>query len=92
MASSPKFSVEQITHSVKSLPVLKRVMLGIVALGVPAIFAFLLVQSREPEFGLLFSQLREADAAQVVEKLREQKIPYRLSGGGANVLVPARLW
>ena len=88
MASNPRFSIEQITQSVKTLPFLRRVILGVVALGVPALFAFLLLQSREPDYGLLFSQLDEADAAQVVEKLREQKVRFRLGAGGSSVMVP----
>ena len=88
MADGAKFSIEQITESLKALPLAKRLVLGLAALGVPLAFAFLLMQGKEPEFGLLFSQLKEADGGLVVEKLREQKIPFRLSGGGANVLVP----
>lgn len=45
--------------------------------------------SSRTEYGVLFSQLNETDAASVVAQLRQQKIPYRLSDGGATVEVPA---
>jgi flagellar M-ring protein FliF len=88
MADDSKALIDQIIGSLKTLPMAKRIVLGLVALGVPLAFSFLLMQGSEPDFGLLFSQMREQDAAQVVEKLREQKIPFRLEAGGANIMVP----
>lgn len=42
-----------------------------------------------PEYVLLYSGLDEPTAAQVTDKLRDQKVPYKLGGGGSVVMVPA---
>jgi flagellar M-ring protein FliF len=41
------------------------------------------------EYRVLFSELAEADAAAIVERLQESNTDYRLANGGATILVPA---
>lgn len=41
----------------------------------------------QPEYQLLFSNLSQEDASLIVEKLKEKRIPYKISGAG-SVLVP----
>ncbi len=41
------------------------------------------------EYGVLFSDLKPADAQTIVEKLKAQSVPYKLSNSGTSVLVPA---
>lgn len=43
----------------------------------------------EPRFEPLFADLEPADAAAIVDRLEEQRVPYRLANGGRDVLVPA---
>lgn len=43
------------------------------------------------EYGVLFSDLREADAATIVAELDQAKIPYRLDAKGTRILVPEEL-
>jgi flagellar M-ring protein FliF len=43
----------------------------------------------QPEFGVLFSDLKPADAQTIVEKLKAGNVPYRLSNGGTTISVPA---
>ncbi len=62
-------------------------VLGVVAVAATAIG--LAIWSSAPDYQVLFSQLAEADAANVVEQLKHQKIPYRLAEGGTTVKVPA---
>jgi flagellar M-ring protein FliF len=40
-------------------------------------------------YAVLFSNLREADAASIVAELDKAQIPYRLEAGGRTILVPA---
>jgi len=40
-------------------------------------------------YGVLFSNLRTADAATIVEDLDKRKVAYQLRDGGATILVPA---
>jgi flagellar M-ring protein FliF len=49
----------------------------------------LVVWSNQPDFGVLYSNLSEKDAAAIVMKLKETKIPYRLGGGGHSILIPS---
>jgi flagellar M-ring protein FliF len=41
------------------------------------------------DYGTLFAQLSDTDAAAVVDALKHQKVPYRLSDGGSTISVPA---
>lgn len=41
-----------------------------------------------PPFGVLFRDLREADAAEITAALDQQQVPYRLADDGSTVLVP----
>jgi flagellar M-ring protein FliF len=58
--------------------------LAVVILG----FAALLLFTGKTEYQVLFSNLNQTDAAQVVDKLKEQKIPYQLGQNGAAILIP----
>lgn len=49
----------------------------------------LLLWVSRPDYTLLYSNLDPKDANDVVEYLREQKIPYRLQNGGTQIEVPA---
>lgn len=59
---------------------------GIVLAAVAGSLAYF---GTRPEFTVLYSNLAAADAGEVVAKLRERKIPYRLSAGGSQIEVPA---
>lgn len=41
------------------------------------------------EFGVLFANLAEQDAAVIISKLKEAKVPYRLENAGATIQVPS---
>ena len=45
----------------------------------------------QPHYGVLFSGLRDADAATIVTELDKQKTPYKLEDGGGTILVPLDL-
>ena len=62
------------------------VLLGIaVAAGVSL---FVYARNQNPTMTVLFSNLESQDAAQIVERLRDMRIPYELDAGGTAVLVP----
>lgn len=66
---------------------------GLVALLLAVAGGATYLATREPEvmYGVLFSDLAEADAGGVVEELKTQKVPYRLrtTDDAVTVLVPA---
>ncbi|MDB4947100.1 MAG: Flagellar M-ring protein FliF [Labilithrix sp.] len=47
-----------------------------------AVAAYMSVRSANPPYAILFSSLEQEDAAAVVAKLKEMKVPYRLEGQG----------
>lgn len=49
----------------------------------------LVVWTNRLDYQVLYSRLSEEDAAAVVSKLKEMKIPYRLGAGGHSILIPS---
>ncbi len=43
-----------------------------------------------PDYTLLYSNLDPKDANNIVEYLREQKVPYRLNAGGTQIEIPSK--
>lgn len=58
---------------------------GLVTLG---LLAFLAMRAAEAPMALLYGDLDQRDAAQVVAALERSRIPHRIAGGGAQILVP----
>ena len=52
---------------------------GLIAMG---------MWTQQPDLQLLFANLSPEDAGAIVEKLKEQKVPYEVGGGGTSVSVP----
>ena len=63
----------------------------VVSFAVVALIAVSLVGTRltTTRMAVLFSGLEPADAAAIVAKLDEQKTPYKITGNGTNIEVPA---
>jgi flagellar M-ring protein FliF len=49
----------------------------------------LAIWASSTDYAVLFTRLGEGDAANVVEQLKHQKIPYRLADAGTTIKVPA---
>ncbi len=82
-------SRKTLIEAIKEWPTSRKLSLAAVALLCLVFFAVLIVQSRSIDYSLLFANLSSVDAAQVIEKLKEQKIPYRLEDGGKAIHIPA---
>ncbi|SHJ81403.1 flagellar M-ring protein FliF [Malonomonas rubra DSM 5091] len=63
-------------------------LIGVVLVSALA-FGAIIMQSKVADYSLLFANLPNRDAAQVVEWLKDRKIPYRLDGGGRDIMIPA---
>jgi flagellar M-ring protein FliF len=64
--------------------------MGAVALGLLALLAFMVMRAGAgDQMALLYGDLDPRDASQIVDKLNQQHIPYRLGAGGGQILVPA---
>lgn len=81
---------KQLTDRFIALPQGQKIaILALVAAGFASLFAMSLwVQA--PDYQLLYSKLTPQDAAQIVERLKSEKIPYELSQGGQTIRVPAK--
>lgn len=58
------------------------------ALGTLAFIAVLVFFGSAPEYGVLFSDLKPADAQMIVDELKGSNVPYELTSGGTTVKVP----
>ncbi|WP_126444207.1 flagellar basal-body MS-ring/collar protein FliF [Sulfuricystis multivorans] len=65
----------------------KLMALAMVALAVALLIGAWL-WTREPPYGVLFSNLSDQDGGQIVAALQQQNIPYKISEGGGAILVP----
>ncbi|MFO0650552.1 MAG: flagellar basal-body MS-ring/collar protein FliF [Polyangiales bacterium] len=65
-----------------------RVLLASTVLAAAVLTGWLVWSSRVETWGVLYSQLERDDAAALVTKLKELKVPYRLQGDGNVVEVP----
>ncbi|NPV49534.1 MAG: flagellar M-ring protein FliF, partial [Armatimonadetes bacterium] len=65
----------------------RMVILGATALCVAALISLLRFSS-SVEMTALYTGLAAEDAAAIVEKLKAERVPYRLSDGGSTIAVP----
>lgn len=70
-------------------PSKNRTFLVATVLGLSMVgFGSLIFWNQQPDYQVLFSNLTQDDAAEIVSKLKERKVPYQLSGHGGAILVP----
>lgn len=83
---------EQIIGFYLKLPLAQKIALPLLAAGCMSLIIFVSHWATEPEWGVLYSNLSEADASGVVEKLKDQKIGYRLANDGKTIeITPPKL-
>jgi flagellar M-ring protein FliF len=58
------------------------------ALLVLGLVAWLIIRASQPVMGLLYADLEQRDAGQVIAALDRAKVPYRVEGNGTRILVP----
>ncbi|MCO6419922.1 flagellar M-ring protein FliF [Siccirubricoccus sp. KC 17139] len=63
--------------------------LAAVGVGLLVLLAVLAFRAGDPPMAPLFGELETRDAAAVVAALDRQRVPYRIVGGGTQVLAPA---
>ena len=69
-------------------PLIHRVMLLGILLALLVAGGGLIYWSTQPSLALLYAGLAPEEAASIVEKVRDQDIPYDLKDGGTSVYVP----
>ena len=78
----------QLQNLFKSISLTRRIVLLTIAVGSVAGFVFLMNWAGNPEFHPLYTNLDANDAGTILNRLKEQKIPYRLSANGSTILIP----
>ena len=72
----------------KSLGPMRLAALGVVGVGMLALFALLALSRGSGPMGLLYGDLSLTQAAQITDQLGAQHIPYRLAAGGQAIYIP----
>lgn len=75
----------QLVELYAKLPLAQKIAIPFLIAGSMATIVFVSRWASRPEYKVLFSDLEQADAAAVVERLKEQKIAYRLRSDGKTV-------
>ncbi|MCG8471122.1 MAG: flagellar M-ring protein FliF [Desulfobacterales bacterium] len=78
----------QIRGIFSEMPLSRKIAMGAVLFIVLSIFGGIIIWSNMVEFRPLYTGLSQEDAAQVVNRLKDLKIPYKLENGGSGVSVP----
>lgn len=83
---------EQVIGFYVKLPLSQKVALPLLAAGCMGLIMFVSNWATRPEYGVLYSNLSEADAGMIVEKLQDMKVGYRLANEGKTIeITPARI-
>lgn len=80
--------VEKGISGVKGLSRPMRIVIVTTALVLAAFAGWSGFRTHNPPYAVLFNNLDREDAAAVVAKLKEMKVPYRLEGDGSLIEVP----
>jgi flagellar M-ring protein FliF len=83
--------ISQLQNLFKSISLAKRIALLTIAVGSVAGFVFLMNWAGKPEFHPLYSHLDANDAGIILSRLKDEKIPYRLTANGSTILIPQEL-
>lgn len=74
----------------KGLDDKRRIGFVVAAGAAVALVVVLAVWMLRSDYGVLFADLDERDAAAIVEELKHRKLPYRIEENGTRILVPER--
>ncbi len=86
-----KQSAAQARESWLKLSLNQKVIAAGAALFLLSTLIFLIKQSGESQFEVLYADLSQKDAAAIVEKLDEEKIQYQLADNGSTIMVPTEV-
>ena len=79
--------LDQVSQMIQSPARNRNLLIGAVLLLALVFFGSLIYWNSKPDFQVLFSNLSQEDAGEMVNKLKEKKIPFQLSSNGSSILV-----
>lgn len=80
---------EQLTTIYKRIPTATKLMIAGVSLMLVAGFAAMFFWANKIDYQPLYTSVSPEDAGEIVEQLRQDKVPYQLAANGTTILVPA---
>ena len=82
--------MKALLDGLKALGPARLAAMAAVALGLMTLLAVMVLRSGSgDQMALLYADLDSRDASQIVEQLNRRHVPYRLGGGGTQILIPA---
>jgi flagellar M-ring protein FliF len=66
----------------------QRMMIVVAGVGFVALASALVYYGMQPDYGVLFSDMKPADAQTIIEKLKADGVKYQVTNGGTTVSVP----
>lgn len=82
-------ALKKISEPFLALSPKKRIIVGSVVCLSILVFTLLIMVANRTDYRPLFSNLSGEDAGEIVKKLKEQKIPYRIESDGKAISVPS---
>ena len=79
--------LDQVSQLIQSPARGRNLLIGAVLLLALVFFGSLIYWNSKPDFQVLFSNLSQEDAGEMVNKLKEKKIIFQLSSNGSSILV-----
>lgn len=80
--------VSQFQETFKKLTLLQKVSVAAAVAAVVISVIVIVYWANRPVYKMLFAGLTQEDAASVIEKLKGEKIPYKLEDNGGKITVP----
>src|SRR3984957_19847766 len=81
--------MKALLDGLKALGAVRLAAMGTVALGLMTLLAVMVLRSgSSDQMSLLYGDLDPRDTSQIVDQLNRRHVPYRLGGGGTQVLIP----
>ncbi|MBI3815076.1 MAG: flagellar M-ring protein FliF [Nitrospinae bacterium] len=90
MAEFLKKFLEQLQETFKKIPPGRRVAILAAAGVIMTVLIVMVFWAKNEEFQLLYSNLSSEDASAIVTKLKEKRVPYKISAGGDSIMVPSK--
>ncbi len=75
-------------ETLKSLGPARLGMMAAVAAGIIAFFIYLTSRLASPEMSLLYAELDAQDSGQIIARLEQMNVPYRIGEEGGKIFVP----
>ena len=74
---------------IAALPARSKFIVAVAVAALLAVLATLVMNTRQGDYKVLFSNLSEKDGGPIIEKLAQMNVPYRFADGSGTLLVPA---